>query len=132
MDMDKTVGAKSATGPVILVAENDPAVRKFIALALKPFGYELLVADTGEEAIEIARAYQGAIHVLLLGSRMLGMDWLTLATRSQQGRPDVRVVLMASHCPAPEIMGGLRVRFLQKPFLAAHLRLAIAESLVEG
>ena len=58
----------------ILIVDDDPRGRKLLASYLKPKGYDVLMAGSGEEALEIARESMPA--VLLLDVMMPGMSGL--------------------------------------------------------
>jgi len=49
----------------VLVVEDEPTVKEFTAHILKDYGYSVLEASNGSEALEIAKGHDGPIHLLL-------------------------------------------------------------------
>jgi DNA-binding response OmpR family regulator len=47
-----------------LVVEDEPSIRKFIAINLERSGFDVLEAETGEKAVEMAEAYKPGVMVL--------------------------------------------------------------------
>ena len=48
----------------VLVVEDEASIRKFIAINLERSGFTVLEAETGEKALEMARAYRPEVMVL--------------------------------------------------------------------
>src|SRR5215813_6675740 len=59
---------------VILLAEDDAAVRNLVALMLSKEGYAVLTANDGQEALEICDKFTDPIHMLLTDVRMPRMS----------------------------------------------------------
>jgi DNA-binding response OmpR family regulator len=58
--------------PIILVVDDDPAIRKFVQINLEARGYSALTASNGEEAVIIAKAEKP--DLVILDIMMPGMD----------------------------------------------------------
>ncbi len=125
--------AASATGgarPTVLIAEDEDAVRNLVASALRG-DYDLLVAASAEEALEIARARAERIDLLLTDAIMPGKSGVELASALLHRWPDLRVVFMSGYTEDDLSIGGA-VRptgVLQKPFTPRDLRRRIREVL---
>ncbi|HEY2013448.1 MAG TPA: response regulator [Bryobacteraceae bacterium] len=102
--------------PVVLLAEDEPVVRNFVQMALTRAGYDVLAASDGIEALQLSRAYDGVIHLLLSDMQMPKMIGSELARTIVQERPDIRVLLMTGKS-SNEIPQQLRPDLLRKPFL---------------
>jgi two-component system, cell cycle sensor histidine kinase and response regulator CckA len=115
----------------ILLAEDEPTVRKLIRRVLEREGYALLVAATGPEALELAQATPGRIDVLLTDFIMPdGLTGLELAEILRRNRPDVKVIVCTGYSPdliAPGTPAGVAV--LRKPFSPAELLDAVRTAL---
>jgi len=81
--------------PVVLVAEDDASVRLTIKFILADEGYEMLFAEDGEQALELARARHP--NVILLDQMMPKMDGqqVLAALREDQTMNDVRVLVLS-------------------------------------
>jgi CheY-like chemotaxis protein len=87
----------------------------------------VLAAADGLEALDIARAYTGAIQMLLTDVVMPRMDGLALVERMRQERPGMRVLVMSGRLSSG--VGGQNpdLPFIRKPFAAKDLRDKIKE-----
>ncbi len=115
--------------PVILVVEDEVLVRNFVCLQLQRDGYQVLAASDGVEAIDVARAYTGAIQMLVTDVVMPRMDGLALAERLLEERPGLRVLVMSGKLSSGGREKEFRLPFLRKPFLAKDLRDKVKEVL---
>lgn len=104
----------------ILVVEDEPALRELVTKVLRNYGYQVLEAAHGKEAI---RVWQGTANKpsLLLTDMMMpeGMTGWELAERIRGESPDVKVLFTSGY--SPEIFGGEveldeRSNFLPKPY----------------
>src|SRR5262249_29147927 len=103
----------------VLIVEDEPLVRSLTATTLQNQGYAILEAGNGLEAIRVAIAYQGTIHLLLTDAIMPQMGGVELAGRLKMLRPGIRVVLASGY--AQESLDTKheqqeKLPFLQKPF----------------
>jgi CheY-like chemotaxis protein len=113
-----------ANGEVILLAEDEPVVRKLTATILTRLGYRVLVAEDGTAALTLARAHEGRIDLLLTDVVMPSMNGRELAERIVAERPGTPVLFMSGYTEDPTLKQAIadeRVAFLDKPFTAAQL-----------
>ncbi len=82
---------------VILVVEDDSGVREVAARALRAVGYRVLVAASGEEALNLVTAAQTPIDLLLTDVVMPGMNGRELAERVSRHRAGVRVLYTSGY-----------------------------------
>ena len=113
--------AQSATGrnETILVVEDDPAIRMLVEEILTSAGYNVLVAGTGDRAIQLADEYEGVIHLLLTDVVLPNMGGKEIAGRVALVRPETKVLFMSGYTgnvadERENLEPG--VEFLQKPF----------------
>lgn len=88
---------KLTGGETILVAEDEPGVRKFVAEVLRSHGYSVLDAANGNAALEAAAAHPGRIDLLLTDLVMPEMGGADLARRFAQLYPGSPVLLMSGY-----------------------------------
>jgi two-component system, cell cycle sensor histidine kinase and response regulator CckA len=113
---------------VILLAEDEPAVREFTKRALERAGYTVLAAQDGDEALRASRAWDDRIDVLVTDVVMPGMHGPELAYRIRQTRPDVGILYMSGYAEDAVNTGGEFATpggFLPKPFTSDGLIRAI-------
>lgn len=107
----------------ILIAEDEPTVRAFIARALTLSGHEATVAEDGQRALE-ALADQ-PFDLLLSDIVMPEMDGIALALKAASEWPDMRILLMSGYAQERQRAHNLDVlahAVLPKPFDLATLR----------
>ena len=81
----------------ILLVEDEEPLRELTRSLLADSGYTVLSVDQPADAIEIARQYNGPIHLLLTDVVMPGMSGLALAGKLAPARPDMKVVYMSGY-----------------------------------
>ncbi|MGH7669729.1 MAG: ATP-binding protein, partial [Gemmatimonadaceae bacterium] len=81
----------------ILLVDDETQVRVVTERALASFGYRVLTATDGVDALEVAAAHDGPIHLLLTDVRMPRMGGLQLAAQLMTLRPELRVLLMSGY-----------------------------------
>jgi two-component system, cell cycle sensor histidine kinase and response regulator CckA len=114
----------TAGDETILLVEDDEAVRAVAERALGRFGYRVLAASRGEEALRIAREHDGVIDLLLTDIMMPGMNGVEVAGSVSQARPGIRVFFMSGFADQDLVRQGLLqpgTHFLQKPFTPQEL-----------
>jgi hypothetical protein len=122
----------AAANAVILVVDDDPGVREVAARVLERAGYRVLQAGEGDEALEIARAHAGPLHLLLTDVVMPGMNGRELGQRMSQERPETRLMYMSAYTEDEVILRGVSVAevgFLAKPFSLDGLESAVKSAL---
>jgi two-component system, cell cycle sensor histidine kinase and response regulator CckA len=115
--------------PVILVVEDEVLVRNFVCLQLQRDGYQVLAATDGVEALQVARAYTGTIHMVLTDVIMPRMDGLALAQQMLEERPGTRILVMSGRIVSEGQEQTIDLPFLKKPFVAKALREKVKEVL---
>ena len=103
----------------ILVVEDDEAVRDVSRLALEKYGYTVLEAERGTQALEAFGPLATAIDLVVTDVIMAGMSGPGLVARLQKLHPDVKVLYVSGYTEEATIHHGVLtegIAFLQKPF----------------
>jgi PAS domain S-box-containing protein len=103
---------------VVLIIEDDPAVRMGLARGLRRAGYACLEASSGEAGVEMARARRP--DLVLTDVQVPGMDGLMVLRefRADADLADVPAIVITGHA-APDLVKAIEslgARFLPKPF----------------
>lgn len=112
----------------VLVAEDDASVRLTIEFVLQDEGFEVLLAEDGEQALKIAQTELP--DIILLDQMMPKLDGKQVlsALRSESSTKDIPVfVLTGMARGAPEEWPG--ARFVGKPFSPDELVVLIRDRL---
>jgi CheY-like chemotaxis protein len=108
----------------ILIVEDQSEVRKLASRALERYGYKVLVAANGEEALAVSQGHLEAIHLLLTDVVMPGMTGREVAHSLLQRRPGLRVLFMSGYTegafPHNEMVDA-QSGYLEKPFTPESL-----------
>jgi CheY-like chemotaxis protein len=116
----------------VLVVEDQDAVREVAARALRTYGYRVLVARHGHEALRTVRQHRGAIDLVLSDLVMPEMHGHQLAASLRALAPDILVIFMTGFTEAID-QGGPRsddtLPLIRKPFRGATLASAIRDAL---
>lgn len=108
----------------ILLAEDDEAMRQYLARALERSGYEVFSVDRGTEALPLLE--RDKFDLLLTDIVMPEMDGIELAQHAAKVAPDMRVMFITGFA-AVTLKAGKAVpqaKVLSKPF---HLRDLVLE-----
>lgn len=110
---------------VILVVEDESAVRQLVNNLLQRCGYAVLLAPSGVVALEVWKEHKNRIALLLTDMVMPdGISGLELASRLQADQPSLKTIYSSGYSATvgskgPKLVEG--VNFLQKPYSAHQL-----------
>jgi PAS domain S-box-containing protein len=119
-------------GEVVLLVEDEPSILKLTRSMLERLGYRVLTAGTPGEALRLAEARGGAIHLLMTDVVMPEMNGRDLARRMLSTHPDLRHLFMSGYTANVIAHHGVLdqgVQFIQKPFSKKDLALKLREVL---
>jgi DNA-binding NtrC family response regulator len=129
---DTEKAATPAAGrQTILVAEDEPGVRRVAATILNRQGYTVLEATDGEDVLRVLQGAKGPVALVILDQRMPGPGAGATVTAIRALNPAVRVLLMSGFTEpevAPEVRHLVR-GFLGKPFRGSELLRAVEAAL---
>jgi DNA-binding response OmpR family regulator len=104
-------------------------VRSLVRVTLEQYGYAVLEASNGWEALQLQEQHQGPIHLLIADIVVPQMNGQELAARLLLLRPDISVLYMSGYTDKSIILEGVLssgTAFIKKPFapdaLAAKVR----------
>jgi signal transduction histidine kinase/ActR/RegA family two-component response regulator len=123
---------RSSKADLVLLVDDDPAVRQVTADMLRDLGWRVLEAAGGDEALALLAGHAAsglaAPDVLMLDHAMPGMNGLELA-RALRARGNMAPILLATGYPElpdpPGIGTDLLAGVLRKPFSLRDLRAAL-------
>lgn len=108
----------------ILLAEDDEAMRQYLARALERSGYEVISVDRGTAALPLLES--DSFDLLLTDIVMPEMDGIELAQHASKIAPDMRVMFITGFAAVTLKAGKAmpQAKVLSKPF---HLRDLVLE-----
>lgn len=108
----------------LLVVEDDQTVRYAMRRILTQAGYTVMTASDGEEGLEVAREYDGPIHLVVTDIVMPGLSGPELARQIRALRPQTGVVFMTGYGDGARernVAEQMQVPVLGKPFSGPEL-----------
>lgn len=109
---------------MLLVVDDDPEVRVVVAEFLEDFGYNVLQASGGAEALEIL-ARTPDLRMIITDIRMPDMSGIELADLATQRQNDLKIILISGYFVSQQVDR----RFLRKPFRMRDLEAAVRAEL---
>jgi CheY-like chemotaxis protein len=126
-----TPGDESLDGTeTILVVEDNNLLRPMIAEMLEPYGYTVLLAADGVEALAVADRHPGPIDLLLTDVVMPRLNGRELSEQLVAKNPETRVLFSSGYPADTVIRAGIaeaRVAFIQKPYISGDLVAKVRE-----
>jgi len=116
--------SRSADRGLVLVADDEPMVRRVAVSMVRRLGYEVVEAGDGDEALEQYRRHGPRLSCVLLDVAMLKLDGVEALEGLRRLDPAVKVIVV-SGWPRVEVEGRWGGRppagFLMKPFEVSSL-----------
>ncbi|HEX3402057.1 MAG TPA: response regulator [Acetobacteraceae bacterium] len=107
-----------------MIVDDDPEVRVIVAEFLEDFGYRVLQATGGAEALELL-ARTPDLSMIISDIRMPDMSGIELADVATQRRRDLKIILISGYFISQQVSR----RFLRKPFRMKELEAAVRAEL---
>jgi len=103
---------------VVLIAEDEEAVRELACEFLQSAGYKVLSAKDGVDALAVADRTSGPIHVLVTDIVLPKIRGTELAEQLKRSRPDIKIVYMSGYLEYDKKAEQFLEEgaFLQKPY----------------
>ena len=117
-------------GEVVLVVDDEQVIREFAQITLECFGYRVLTAADGAEAVSVYKGQPREIAVVLMDMWMPVMDGPAAVEALKAFDPRVRIIGTSGlACVAGEAKGPGLVAFVPKPYTADSLLRAVDQVL---
>jgi PAS domain S-box-containing protein len=115
----------------VLLVEDEGALRELVREHLEAWGYMVLTARDGAEALAICESHRGPIDLLLTDLVMPRMSGRELATRAVLLKTGIKTLYMSGYTDDAVVLHGLteKTPFLQKPFTDVALARKVRELL---
>lgn len=101
----------------ILVIDDEPIVRTSCIRSLSPEGYEVKLASSGKEALELLE--KESFNLVLLDLKMPDMDGIEVLKKIKDTWPDTKVVMITGYSTVETAVKTLKLgafSYLEKPF----------------
>jgi PAS domain S-box-containing protein len=120
-------------GEMVLVVDDEEPVRELAARILTRFGYRVVAARDGAEAISVFTAHAKEVRLLLTDLQMPLLSGPALVTALLRHDPQLRVVAMSgANSGPPEFIAQLAQPLVHKPFNIKDLLAAVHAAIHPG
>ena len=116
----------------ILIAEDNFEVRSLLKKMLEGYGYKIIEAPDGEEAVRLFSENEDAVRLLLLDVVLPGKNGKEAGDEIMKIRPDVKILFMSGYTSDVIRQKGImepKMEFISKPIMPRELLLKIREML---
>jgi len=107
----------------VLVLEDESSIRSFIVINLTRAGYDVIEAETGEEALETLKGHPD-ICVALLDVMLPGIDGFEVCRRIRATNTAIGIIMLTARSQEMDKVTGLMTGaddYVTKPFSPAEL-----------
>jgi len=114
----------------ILIVDDEPIARENLAHILKKDGYTALVAEDGQQAIDILQ--QEEVDLVLTDLRMKGRDGMAVLAEAKKLWPSTEVVVITGYASVDTAVEAMRqgaYHYIAKPFKIDELRVVVEKAL---
>jgi CheY-like chemotaxis protein len=116
-------------GELILIVDDEAAIREITKGTLETYGYRALTASDGTEAIALYAQHKDEIKVVLTDMMMPYMDGPATIRALRKLNPAVRIIASSGLTENARAVEASVKTFLSKPYTAEKLLQALAEIL---
>ena len=88
--------------PTLLCVDDDPGIRRLYEAMLGTYGYEVLVAEGGHQALNLFRSKTKEIDAVISDYEMPGMNGAQLAAELKRHDPEIPVIVISGFLPILE------------------------------
>ena len=129
------LGRPRGHGELVLVVDDEEGIRSILRRTLERYGYRVLLAAHGAEALELYRQHQSDVAVVITDMSMPTMDGPTTIAALRALDPSIRIIAssgLVSNRDVTEAVGpGVR-HFVAKPYTAETILTTLQQALREG
>jgi len=112
----------------ILLVDDDPSIREFGQELLERYGYRVLLAESGEEALLKFGAHSADIDMIILDLGMPGMGGYRCLTELLKMDSTARILIASGYGPVGQAQDALKAGargFISKPYRIEDMLAAI-------
>jgi two-component system nitrogen regulation response regulator NtrX len=117
--------------PIVLIADDEPNIRRMVGALLSGEGYEVTEAESGADAL--AKVKEGEPDIALVDLMMPGaLDGMATLAKLREATPDLPVIMMSGRAGLADAVKATKLgafNFLEKPLTPEGVILAVSSAL---
>jgi PAS domain S-box-containing protein len=132
MGVADQVDLPTGKGELILVVDDEADIREITSTTLEEYGYRVLSAGNGREALDIYRQYENEVQLVVTDMVMPHLDGPATIRALRQITPNLKVIATSGVRSTGQLVDVMKLgvkAFLTKPYTAERLLAVVAESL---
>ncbi|MBA4397478.1 MAG: hypothetical protein C0394_08865 [Syntrophus sp. (in: bacteria)] len=114
----------------LMVVDDEEGVRRSLRKVLEKDGYDILLAENGEQAVHMVRENHSRLETVISDFRMPGMDGLETLVEIGKINPDITRIMLTGYATMESAIESVNAGidgFLTKPFDNIELRAKVRE-----
>jgi nitrogen regulation protein NR(I) len=114
----------------VLIVDDEPNLRKILAAQLSRDGYDVMLAEDGEQGLALLR--ENHIDLVVTDLKMPKVDGMTLLREALRELPELPIVMITAHGTVDTAVEALKLGafdYLTKPFDKDEVRQVVAKAL---
>ena len=114
----------------VLIVDDEPNLRKILAAQLSRDGYDVLLAEDGEQGLTLLREHH--IDLVVTDLKMPKVDGMTLLRQALAEQPELPIVMITAHGTVDTAVEALKLGafdYLTKPFDKEEVRQIVGKAL---
>lgn len=116
--------------PSILIVDDEEAIRETLCDVLKKRGYDIFLASSGKETLDILK--KSIIDLILLDIRLPDVDGLEVLKKVREFDSEILVIMMTAYADIQTAVAAMKsgaYHYINKPFELDELKLLIEKGL---
>lgn len=116
----------------VLIVDDEASIREFLEIMLKREGYNVLLAESGKQALDELQKHE--VHALVTDIAMPNMTGIELLTRAKQIKQDLAVIVVTAFGSTESAVEAMKLGandYLTKPFQIEELKICLRNALKE-
>jgi CheY-like chemotaxis protein len=116
----------------ILIVEDDSVLRELLQRALEGYGFSILPAANGLEALRWSERYEGTIEIVVTDIVLSDFNGFELSNRIRSARPETKLLFVTGFGDQIPEMLKYEADILEKPFLPSELLRKVDDIINQG
>ncbi len=116
----------------ILVVDDEEKIRDSMRGVLKRFGYKVLLAADGAEAVKVYGKKKDKIQLVIMDLMMPVLNGKDASVEMKKLNPDVKIILSSGYLGSEigsEMLADATLKYVEKPFHLQELMYAVRAGL---
>ncbi len=122
---EKMPDVPHGSGQWILVVDNEETIREIVTVTLEHFGYKVLTASDGTEALARYAKYKDRIRLVIADMVMPFMDGAALIRALHRMDPTAKILAVSGRVESKRLAADVEAPFIEKPFSSEKLLIEV-------